>query len=297
MKMKSFNVRPTKRVRRFAATTFACVVVIIVPLLSINQYGHFFHIQPESRQVSALPAFQIRPIDSNKTPYHLFKEPLISVTFDDGWETTYKDAMPVLNKYGVHTTQYIISGIEDNQNYLSWEQIKAIQKAGHEIGCHTESHADLRLLSDQNIMKELTTCKEKVKKHVGGVRNFSSPYGSADARTLADIRKVFKSQRNTNGDASNGVTDADINLASDFDRFNIISMTVKRTTTFEEIQKLVDFTEQNNGWLVLTFHQADDGNSKYGIDTKSLSRQMEILNHSKARIVTVDQALVSLKDK
>lgn len=291
--MKKHNVRSLGRFRRTVATAFACIVVVGVPLLSINQYGHFFN--RESRRASALADFQEREVDAVATPYYLFEEPLISVSFDDGWEVTYKDAMPLLHKYGVRTTQFVLSGVEDNPNYLSWEQISVMQAAGHEIGCHSDSHPDLRLLDDEDLMAQLTLCKEKVTKRIGSVSSFASPYGSADSRTISEIRKVFKSQRNTNGDSSNGVTAVDVNVRQNFNPYNIIGMTVERTTTNQEIQALVDYAVQHNGWLVLTYHQADDGSSQYGIDSATLGGQLEILNRSSARIVTVGQAINSMK--
>lgn len=294
--MKKNNARFVGKFRRVLATAFACIVVVGVPLLSLNQYGHVF--ARESRSASTLPEFQPRAVDQNKQPYYLFEEPLISVTFDDGWEVTYDGAMPLLQKYGIHSTQYILSGVEENPEYLSWSQVNKIKEAGHEIGCHTDTHPDLKLLDDGDIMAQLTACNNKVYKETGvSVKNFASPYGSADERTLTEIRKMYKSQRNTNGDSSNGVTEVDVNLRKNFNRYNIIGMTVKRDTSPQEIQALVDFAIKNNGWLVLTYHQADDGGSKYGIDTKNLEAQLQVLNRSSARIVTVDQALNSLEQK
>jgi peptidoglycan/xylan/chitin deacetylase (PgdA/CDA1 family) len=291
--MKKSNVMVWVKVRRVLATAFAFSIVIGVPLLSLNQYGHFFHF--DTRKVSAAPAFNARSVDTNSKPYHLFEEPLISVTFDDGWETTYTEAFPVLQKYGIHTTQFVLSGVEKQHEYLNWEQIKSMHDAGHEIGCHSDTHPDFRQIDDEDIKYQLDTCKQKVEERIGKVNSFASPYGSADNRTLTDVSKVFSSQRNTNGDSSNGVTDADVNLKPGFNRFNIIGMTVKRDTSAKEIQDLVDFAVKHNGWLVLTYHQADDGSSKYGLDTKHLDEQMAVLNKSSARVVTVGQAINSIK--
>ena len=282
------------RIRHGFAIAFACAVVLGVPLLSIVQLGHLRSFS--SRKATPLPAFQTRAVDKTAQPVLLFKQPLISVTFDDGYESTYKAALPILQQHGIHTTQYILSGVENDPLYLSWGQIQAIQKAGHEIGCHTINHPDLTTISQQAVMHQLEGCKATMQQKIGvSVTDFASPYGSENAQTLADIKQVYASQRNVYGDASNGVTNADVNTAPYFNPNDIIGMTVKRDTTLAQLQQLVNFTIKNNGWLVLTYHQADDGPSKYALEPKELDKQMALLQHTSVRIVTVHQAVSSWK--
>jgi peptidoglycan/xylan/chitin deacetylase (PgdA/CDA1 family) len=199
--------------------------------------------------------------------------------------------MPLLNKYGIHSTQYLLSGTEAETDYLSWAQITAMQKDGQEIACHTVNHPDLRTIGNSAIMDQLTGCKQTLSARYGAITDFASPYGSQDARTIGQIKKVFNSQRNTN---------ADVNTAGGFDgkgfdKYNIIGVTVRRETTVEEIQALIDYAEKNNGWVVITYHQADDGQSKWGIDVKSMDAQLAAINKSPIRIVTVNQALSGYK--
>lgn len=279
--------------RRHLATGLACLVVVGIPLFSVFQFTRL-HAEKYHKS-TPLPAFQTRQIDATGQPPRLFQQPLISVTFDDGFETTYTDAMPILQKRGIRTTQYLLSGVENDPLYLDWRQIKAIQRQGHEIGCHTIDHPDLQLLDNKELLRQLTGCKQTMEAHIGKVTSFASPYGSANANTLQAIQKIYVSQRNTNGDSSNGVTDADVNTAGDFNQINIIGMTVKRDTTLKELQELVDFTIANNGWLVLTYHQADDGPSKYGLDPKRLDQQMALLQKSPVRIVTVNDVISHYK--
>ncbi len=289
--MRISNSHRERTLSSIFATIFACLIVIGVPILSLQQYSHFISI--DRRSSAPLSPFQTRSQDKDETPLQLFKEPLISVTFDDGWEVTYTDAMPLLHKYGIHTTQYVLSGVEKDQKYLSWKQIQAIHEAGHEIGCHSETHPDLRILDDEALNKQVHGCKTVLEKRFGDITSFASPYGAFNQRTIATISTDFTSQRNTNGDSSNGVTEDDINLAESFDQFNIIGMTIKRDTSVAEIKNLVDFTNANNGWLVLTYHQADDGGTKYGIDTASLEAQLKVINQAPARVVTVGEAIRS----
>lgn len=291
--MRKINSPRERTLSNTIATIFACLIVIGVPILSLQQYSHVFKI--DKRSSDPLATFQPRAIDKTKSSIKLFEEPLISVTFDDGWEVTYSDAMPLLQKYGIHTTQYVLTGVEDDQKYLSWKQIQAIHETGHEIGCHSHTHPDLRVLSNEDLYTQVHGCKTELNNRFGETASFASPYGAFDQRTISVIRNDFTSQRNTNGDSSNGVTDDDVNLAQNFNQFNIIGMTIKRDTSVAEIKSLVNYTIEHNGWLVLTYHQADDGGSKYGIDIQSLEAQLKVINQAPARVVTVGEVIRSWK--
>ena len=65
----------------------------------------------------------------------------ILLTFDDGYRDFYTDAYPILKKYQVKATQYVISGFLNNKNHLTSSQLQEIAKDGLvEIGAHTVHH-------------------------------------------------------------------------------------------------------------------------------------------------------------
>ncbi len=292
--MKHNLAKTVGKFRKSFATLFACFIVLGVPAYSFAEIGHF-HFTPD-RPATKLPAFQTRAIDRSNAPVQLFKQPLITVSFDDGWETTYNQAMPLLNKYGIHSTQYLLSGTEADRDYLSWAQITAMQKDGQEIACHTINHPDLTTISSADVMTQLTGCDKTMSARYGAITDFASPYGAQNTSTISQIKKVFGSQRNTNGDPTNGVTQEDVNTpvgegGKGFDKYNITGVTVRNETTVAQIQALVDYAEKNNGWVVLTYHQANDGQSKWSVNIQSMEAQLAVLSKSPVRIVTVKQAL------
>ncbi|MCW9047666.1 MAG: polysaccharide deacetylase family protein [Gammaproteobacteria bacterium] len=69
----------------------------------------------------------------------------VVITFDDAYASVYNEAFPVLRAKGLPftvfvTTQYIGDA---NQNFMSWNQLRELQKMGAEIGNHSHSHAHL----------------------------------------------------------------------------------------------------------------------------------------------------------
>ncbi len=275
-------------------SVFVCAVVLLPLLLAVMQWGHLFSdSNQDSRKVVAMEQMAIRPIDRSTAPLKPFDEPLITVTFDDGWESIYTTGLPLLQKYGIPTTQYVLSGVDKDVNYLTIDQIKAFQKAGHEIGCHSIDHADLTSLTAVALQSQLAQCKTVFEQALGTpVKHFASPYGRSNPQTIAAIKGLYASHRNTNGDiTTNGVSDQDVNLRASFNPYNIHAITIRRDTTTAQLQKAIDFTVKNNGWLVLNYHDVEEGESTYGLDTKSLESQLAAINRAKARVVTLGQVM------
>lgn len=290
--MKRWKSHPLTQIKRGLTSLFVCLVAIL-PLASMAQMTHVFAHGNDGRTTAALPTMQTRPADNTTDAPQPFRQPLISVTFDDGWESIYTMAMPTLSKYGIHTTQYIISGTDKESNYVSDAQIANMEVAGHEVDSHTVDHADLTTLDDAQLQTELAKSQKDLRSRFGaGVADdFASPYGSTNAHVLTEIKKYYRSHRNTDGDYSNGVSEYDVNLQQTFDPYNIIGVTVRRDTKVSDLKKLVDYTKAHNGWLVITYHQIDESSSNFGMDADSIDKQLAYLSSTDVRIATMGQVM------
>lgn len=97
----------------------------------------------------------------------------VLITFDDGYVDNYTNAMPVIKKYGMHATVFIIPGFTNvQQNYLTWEQIKEMEKSGFNFQSHTLNHRALEELPDDEIRAELLNSKIMIEKNLGHEINF-----------------------------------------------------------------------------------------------------------------------------
>ena len=70
------------------------------------------------------------------------KKPVV-ITFDDGYDNAYTEAMPILKKYGFSGTVFVIRDFVGRAEYMTQAQIDAMTANGMEIGSHTLSHIDL----------------------------------------------------------------------------------------------------------------------------------------------------------
>jgi hypothetical protein len=62
------------------------------------------------------------------------------INFDDGYNSIYTLGKPILDKYNIKTTQYVICGVVGQQDYMNWNMVHALQSSGHDIQAHTMTH-------------------------------------------------------------------------------------------------------------------------------------------------------------
>ena len=68
-------------------------------------------------------------------------EKAVILTIDDGYLSFYENGWPLLKKFGYPATIFIQTETIGGNDFMSWDQIREIQKAGIEIGNHSHSHA------------------------------------------------------------------------------------------------------------------------------------------------------------
>jgi peptidoglycan/xylan/chitin deacetylase (PgdA/CDA1 family) len=121
----------------------------------------------------------------------------VAVTFDDGYESVYREALPEMVARGIPGTVFPVVGSVGGWNdwdvnlaprpvrHLSWGQIRELVEAGFEVGSHTLTHRDLTRLDHRALVKELSDSK-KMLEDVTGVKvtAISYPFGRFSSRVL-----------------------------------------------------------------------------------------------------------------
>lgn len=110
--------------------------------------------------------------------YQLPAKPVV-VTFDDGYEDMYTSAYPLLKKYGMKGTMYIIVEALGLPGYLTKEQVKEMADSGYvEIASHTLNHVNLKQSSDAKSLREIVDSKKQLEEITGKpVTGFAYPFG------------------------------------------------------------------------------------------------------------------------
>jgi peptidoglycan/xylan/chitin deacetylase (PgdA/CDA1 family) len=126
------------------------------------------------------------------------------LTFDDGYQTVYDVAFPVLQRYDMSASVFITTGERkpgglaervpscEGKTMLSWSQICELQRWGIEIGAHTCTHPDLTCLSNEENRAEIATSKAILENMLGApVYSFAYPYGRYDRRSRDLVQQHF----------------------------------------------------------------------------------------------------------
>lgn len=115
----------------------------------------------------------------------------VAITFDDGYEDLYTNALPLLKKYHFSATAYVITGRVGTDGYMDWTQIKDLQKAGVEIGSHTVTHRELNTLSASDQRTELESSRAVLSQELGtAIVSFCYPVGRYDDTTVGLVREA-----------------------------------------------------------------------------------------------------------
>ena len=88
----------------------------------------------------------------------------IAVTLDDGYEDNYTYAFPVLKKYNIPATVFIVVSQVGRPGRLSWEQIKEMLASGLvSFGSHTMTHPFLTVIDSDEVLKnEISGSKKEL---------------------------------------------------------------------------------------------------------------------------------------
>lgn len=113
----------------------------------------------------------------------------ILLTSDDGYRDFYTDVYPIVKKYNIKVTAYIISGFIGYKNYMTDAQIQTISGEGLvEIGAHTVHHVSLKYAPLEQVQKEVRESKMTLETLIGKpVVSFAYPNGSYDDSAIKEV--------------------------------------------------------------------------------------------------------------
>jgi peptidoglycan/xylan/chitin deacetylase (PgdA/CDA1 family) len=209
------RVRPHRRARprpvpRLALPTPLPQRTIAVPILMYHRIGTDSTTTPLITRALTVPpaAFRAQMQWLHRHRFHavtqeqlfaalehgvgLPRRPVL-ITFDDGYRDVLWNAAPVLTRLHMHATAYVITGRISgaDSSFLTWGELRLLERLGIEIGSHTVHHVELPQLSDAAALKELVQSRRMLERHLGHpVQWFAYPAGAVDAHVLPLVREA-----------------------------------------------------------------------------------------------------------
>ncbi len=117
----------------------------------------------------------------------------VILTFDDGYIDAYLHAYPLLQKYGMTGTFFIVSDFINNGNlaYLSWPMVQEMARHGMSIEPHSRTHPDLRNRSFDFLVWQILGPIEAITAYTGQRPHFFCyPSGMYDDAVIRVLRSV-----------------------------------------------------------------------------------------------------------
>jgi peptidoglycan/xylan/chitin deacetylase (PgdA/CDA1 family) len=140
--------------------------------------------------------YSVRPLDilTGRSAVDAHGRDVVAVTFDDGCREVYDHAFPILVRYNIPATVYVITRYMESQQAfefggysrserrpspLRWEQAREMVASGLvTIGAHSHSHEDLTRVSADTVRDEVDRCRDIIGERLGSPpRHFAYPWG------------------------------------------------------------------------------------------------------------------------
>lgn len=131
--------------------------------------------------LSAASTPEARVVDGGVIMDQHMRENLCALSFDDGPSPNTPHLLDMLSEYGIPATFFLLGKQAERYPAL----VQRIVAEGHEVGNHSYSHPNLRLISSANKAQEIART-DAILRGLGANPSFlRPPYGSYDNHTVA----------------------------------------------------------------------------------------------------------------
>jgi peptidoglycan/xylan/chitin deacetylase (PgdA/CDA1 family) len=147
-------------------------------------------------QIAWLAAHGFHPVTLTQLVAHrkegkLLPSSPIVLSFDDGWKDQYTGAFPVLVKYKIPATFFIITDSIGHSAYMDWKQLEDMAAAGMDIEPHSHTHPKLTVFPEQYLSREIIDSKKILETRISKPAVvFSYPFGSYNDTVISIVKQA-----------------------------------------------------------------------------------------------------------
>ena len=172
-------------------------------------------------------------------------KPLVTFVFDDGNETDYIVAREIFSLHGKVACSAVTTNWINGKGYLTVPQLMELQNAGWEILSHTESHPNLKTLSESQIEAELSKSKATLESMGLTVKNLVYPYNKTNETVKKIAEKYYRSGRDGGSMLNQHI----------LDRYELKSYSIKHNLS--KMKSYIDNAHSEKKWLIFYHHRID----------------------------------------
>jgi hypothetical protein len=196
---------------------------------------------------------------------------VVSIVFDDGYESTYTRGRAYMDRYGFRGSSAIIRDIVGTSNYMTLAQVRALQDiSGWDIVAHADTVANHNIgygnLENSVVEAEMKGIKRWLLDNGFKRRDvFVWPLGSFTASQMVMARRLFSVVRGTTGGAGGAAGAQETFPPGDDARLR--TWTIGHTATAEDVEAALGQCKTYKSWLLLAFHNVVASGASSGVET------------------------------
>ena len=237
---------------------------------------------------------------SGALPFTITRHGIVSINFDDGYQSMYDNGLPILDAAGLKSTQYIITQKVGTDSYVTLDEVMQMYNNGHEIGVHTRTHPNLTTLTDAQMTDEIFGAKQDLISWGIMPTTLAYPYGGYNPAVEAVVQNAgLRGARDSDlgynssgiGFTFGGPLDHDtlpLELWSEAAEMDL-------NTTLSDITSEIDYAVANNLWLIILFHRVDETDpccSPISVDHTLIQGTVDYLVQHKVPVVTNNEGMI-----
>ncbi|RYE34342.1 MAG: polysaccharide deacetylase [Hyphomicrobiales bacterium] len=216
------------------------------------------------------------------------REPIVSFTFDDVPDSALDAGAAILEGNGARGTFYISGGlegqVEPDRRVIERAGCRELAARGHEIGCHSFAHHDLRHVGTQALIEDLArnaAYLDAVDPRVAP-RNFAYPYNSGSFGKRALLARTFRTCRAGGEGINRGPVDPTFLRAVEIrqPQHHVLGLA-----------RWIDALIADPGWLIFFTHDVAPRPTPHGCTPAGFHLLVAYAVTRGCRVLTVDAAL------
>jgi uncharacterized repeat protein (TIGR01451 family) len=227
------------------------------------------------------------------TPNVVSSEDPVVITFDDGFESTYTVAFPIMQQYGIKGTVYVVPAWIGSQGYLTLAELTTLHNAGWTIAIHTWDHPALPTLTTQQITTELQSTITWLNQNgfADGAYHLAYPYGQYNNNVLQVVSTLgIKTARTVDW----GTIDPDGTIYPYGTKLNYLELPIilmRSDTSRNDWQSDLDRSIAQSGTAIFLFHDIVTGNPNIleDVTVTTFRTVIEYINQTGVKTETISQ--------
>jgi peptidoglycan/xylan/chitin deacetylase (PgdA/CDA1 family) len=220
------------------------------------------------------------------------EDPVV-ITFDDGFESTYSIAFPIMEQYGIKGTVYVVPTWVGSPGYMTLAELTILHNAGWTIASHTWDHPVLPDLTSAEVTTELQSTIDWLKQNgfADGAYHLAYPFGQYNNNVVQVVSQLgIKTARIVDWGTitSDGYT---YPYGEPLNYLKLPIILMRSDTPTNDWQSELDHSISQSGTAIFLFHDIVTGkiNIVEDVTVTTFRTAIEYIHQTGVRTLTISQ--------